>query len=135
MGEFTMADTVTISRHIRVPEIRSYMTLAAVRDVAAPDAAPPVIEASGRSSQSFVVDVVVRQGQIERRALARGHDIYAFTAPLVVEAAERVINGVVKGAGVFTAGEAFDAPDFLRALCPRHLTFELCPQEKALVRA
>ena len=135
MGEFTMADTVTISRHIRTPEIRSYMTLAAVRDVVAPDAAPPVIEASGRSAQRFIVEVVARQGQIERRAVARGQDIYAFTAPLVVEAAERVINGVVKGTGVFTAGEAFDAPDFLRALCPRHLAFELWQQQKALVRA
>ena len=135
MGEFTMADSVTISRHIRALEIRSYMTLAAVRDVVAPDAAPPVIEASGHSAQRFIVEVVVRQGQIERRAVARGQDIYAFTAPLVVEAAERVINGVVKGTGVFTAGEAFDAPDFLRALCPRHLAFELWQQQKALVRA
>jgi hypothetical protein len=126
MGEFTMADTLTISHHLRTPEIRSYMTLAAIKDVAAPDAAPPVIEANGRSSQRFVVEVVARKGRAERRAVASGRDIYAFTAPLVVEAAERVINGSVKTPGVFTAGEAFEARDFLDALCPEHLELDIC---------
>jgi NAD(P)-dependent dehydrogenase (short-subunit alcohol dehydrogenase family) len=125
MGEFTMADTLTISRHIRTAEIRSYMTLAAVRDVVAPDAVPPAIEASGHSSQTFVVEVVARKGLAERRGIARGHDIYAVTAPLVVEAAERVINGQVKASGVLSAGEAFDACDFLHALGPEHLRFEM----------
>jgi hypothetical protein len=33
VGEFTMATQITISRHLKTPEIRSYMTLAAVKDV------------------------------------------------------------------------------------------------------
>jgi hypothetical protein len=51
-------------------------------------------------------------------------DIYAFTAPLVVEAAQRILDGAAEGVGVLAPGEMFDAPDFLRALAPEHLTFE-----------
>jgi hypothetical protein len=121
-----MADTVTISRHIEVPEIRSYMTLAAVKDLIDPSAkAPTASDESGRSSQTFVVEVIARKGGQERRAIASGRDIYAFTAPLVVEALARVVGGQVKAAGVFTAGEAFDARDFLASLSPDHLSVEI----------
>lgn len=125
VGEFTMADSVTIPRHIRTPEIRSYMTLAAVRDVSDPHLQPPpAADESGRSSQTFMVDVVARARGVERRALASGRDIYAVTAPLVVEATERVLDGRVAPPGVLTAGEAFEARDFLRSLAPEHLLVE-----------
>ncbi|UUZ68579.1 hypothetical protein LP416_00690 [Polaromonas sp. P2-4] len=124
--EFTMADTVTISRHLKTPEIRSYMTVAAVKDLTYPNQlAPTASDESGRSSQTFLVEVVVRRGGEERRAVASGRDIYAFSAPLVVEAMARVVSGQVKQAGVFTAGEAFDARDFLASLCPGHLSLEI----------
>ncbi|MDH6167667.1 short subunit dehydrogenase-like uncharacterized protein [Variovorax boronicumulans] len=126
VSEFTMADTVTISRHIQVPEIRSYMTLAAVKDLTDPSQkAPTASDASGRSSQTFVVEVIARRGGEERRAVASGRDIYAFTAPLVVEALARVVGGQVKTPGVLTAGEAFDARDFLASLSPGHLSFDI----------
>ncbi|HYW55457.1 MAG TPA: saccharopine dehydrogenase NADP-binding domain-containing protein [Polaromonas sp.] len=126
ISEFTMADTVTISRHLKTPEIRSYMTTAAVKDLTAPNQpAPTASDDSGRSAQTFVVEVVLRRGSEERRALASGRDIYAFTAPLVVEAMERVVSGKVKTPGVFTAGEAFDARAFLEALCPEHLAWQV----------
>jgi len=41
-----------------------------------------------------------------------------FTAPIVVEAAERILGGRFKPAGVVAAGEPFDAQDFLRSLRP-----------------
>ena len=126
VSEFTMADTVTISRHIQVPEIRSYMTLAAVKDLTDPSQKAPVAsDASGRSSQTFVVEVIARRGGEERRAIASGRDIYAFTAPLVVEALKRVVGGQVSTPGVLTAGEAFDARDFLASLSPEHLSFQI----------
>lgn len=122
-----MADSVTIPRHLRTPEIRTYMTLAAIKDLSDPDLSPPLaIDGSGRSSQTFLVEVVARSGGVERRAVASGRDIYAITAPLVVEATERVINGLTgTTAGVVAAGEAFDARDFLRSLCPEHLSLEI----------
>lgn len=69
--------------------------------------------------------MVVRRGNEERRAVASGRDIYALTAPLVVEARERVVRGEVKTAEVFTAGEASDARDFLASLCPEHLLLDI----------
>jgi hypothetical protein len=80
----------------------------------------------GRSDQTFLVDAVVRSGGTERRAVARGRDIYAVTAPLAVEAVHRILTGRTRTVGVASAGEIFDAPDFLRALSP-HITVELRP--------
>lgn len=125
IGEFTMADAVTITSHLPVPEVRGYMTVEAVRDLAAADTPEPApVDDSGRSAQTFLLDVVVRSGAEERRAVARGRDIYAVSAPLAVEAVERILTGRTRTTGVASAGELFDADDFLRALSP-HLSFEL----------
>jgi len=120
-----LAETVMISRHLRTPKIGSYInasSLADIRDPATPT--PSAADETGRSSQIFVMDVVLRQGSAERRAIATGRDIYAISAPIVVEAAARVLSGRVKGSGVMAAGEAFDANDFLTCLSP-HLAFEI----------
>lgn len=48
-----------------------------------------------------------------------------MTAPLAVEAVDRVLSGRIRtSAGVASAGEIFDAPGFLRALSP-HIRLEL----------
>jgi NAD(P)-dependent dehydrogenase (short-subunit alcohol dehydrogenase family) len=126
VGEFTTADSVTIPHHLKTPEIRTYMTLAPLQDLDDPDLSPPpATDESGRSAQTFLVEVVVRAGKEERRAVAKGRDIYAFTAPLVVEATRRVVSMGGKKAGAFAAGEIFDARDFLKSLCPTHLSVEL----------
>lgn len=124
--EFPTADTVTISRHLKTPEIRTFMTVASLKDLTAHDAEPPgPIDAYGRSSQTFVVEAVVRSGGMERRAVARGRDIYAITAPIIVEAMQRILSGQVNKVGVATAGELFDSRDFLQSLCPAHLSIQL----------
>ncbi|GAA3500397.1 saccharopine dehydrogenase NADP-binding domain-containing protein [Streptomyces prasinosporus] len=125
IGEFTMADVVTVPSHLSVPDVRTYMTVEAARDIAAPDTpAPTAADEHGRSGQTFLVDAVVRSGGSERRAVARGRDIYAVTAPLAAEAVARVLTGRTRTTGVASAGEIFDAPDFLRALSP-HIEWEL----------
>ena len=117
IGEFTMADVVTIPSHLAVPEVRTYMTAKAVADYSAPDAsAPTAVDERGRSAQIFVVDVLVRSGGTERRVVAAGQDIYAISAPLAVEAVDRILTGRTRTTGVASAGGVFDAPDFLRAL-------------------
>ncbi|MER5478703.1 saccharopine dehydrogenase NADP-binding domain-containing protein [Streptomyces sp. NPDC002734] len=126
IGEFSMADIVTVPSHLRVPEVRTYMTVEAAQDIASPDTPSPVASASdarGRSAQTFLVDVVVRKDGVERRAVARGRDIYAVTAPLAVEAVERILSGRIRTKGVASAGEIFDAADFLGALS-EHLSVE-----------
>ncbi|WP_330300175.1 saccharopine dehydrogenase family protein [Streptomyces sp. NBC_00503] len=125
IGEFTMADAVTIPSHLSIPEVRGYMTTEAATDLSSADTpSPAAVDDSGRSAQTFLVDVLVRSGGAERRAVARGQDIYAVTAPLAVEAVSRILTGRTKAVGVVSAGELFDAPDFLRALSS-HLSFEL----------
>ncbi|SFG09161.1 hypothetical protein SAMN02787118_115234 [Streptomyces mirabilis] len=125
IAEFTMADVVTIPSHLSIPEVRTHMTTEAARDLFAADTpAPTAADEDGRSDQTFVVDVVVRSGGTERRAVARGRDIYAVSAPLAVEAVHRILTGRTRTVGVASAGEIFDAPDFLRALSP-HISLEL----------
>lgn len=82
VGEFTMADVVTVPSHLAIPDVTTYMTVDAAREVVAPDSpAPAAADGSGRSDQTFLIDAVVRSGGVERRAVARGQDIYAVTAP------------------------------------------------------
>ncbi|MFD9405878.1 saccharopine dehydrogenase family protein [Streptomyces sp. NPDC059989] len=125
IAEFTMADVVTVPSHLAVPEVRTYMAVEAARDLAGADTPEPeAVDAQGRSHQTFVVDVLVRAGGVERRATARGQDIYAVTAPLAVEAVQRILAGRTRTTGVASAGAVFDAADFLRALAP-HVSVEL----------
>ncbi|GAA0262519.1 saccharopine dehydrogenase NADP-binding domain-containing protein [Saccharothrix mutabilis subsp. mutabilis] len=118
IGEFTMADVVTVPSHLDVPEVRTYMSANAASDLSAASHAPVAVDELGRSAQTFVVDALVRANGEERRLTATGQDIYAISAPLAVEAVERILTGRIKATGVVSAGAAFDAPDFLKALSP-----------------
>jgi Saccharopine dehydrogenase NADP binding domain len=112
-----LSEVITMSRHLHVRRIRSYMNLAPLADLRdASTPAPVAADESGRSLQSFAMDVVVRRGAEEARATARGRDIYAVTAPLVVEAAERILDGRAARVGAAALGELFDATDFLASL-------------------
>lgn len=111
VDEFTMADVVTLPSHLDIPEVRTAMALEAARDLASPDTpAPTAVDERGRSAQTFVVDVVVRSGTGERRAVAHGRDIYAVTAPLVVEAVERILTGRTSATGVVSARRPLRRP-------------------------
>ncbi|MCP3803149.1 saccharopine dehydrogenase NADP-binding domain-containing protein [Allokutzneria sp. A3M-2-11 16] len=117
VGEFSTTDVITIAQHLDTPRLNTFLNTAPLKDLGAPSPeGPRAADASGRSAQVFVVEVVVRRGDEERRVSARGRDIYAFTAPIVVEAASRILSGDAKATGTVTAGELFDAEDFLRSL-------------------
>jgi hypothetical protein len=117
--ELGFSEIITISRHLRTPEIHAFMNLAPITDLRNPDTPGPVAtDESGRSSQTFLMEAVARRESEERRAVARGRDIYAITAPIVVEAAERILDGRFMATGVVAAGEIFDAQDFLWSLRP-----------------
>ena len=121
-----LSEIITLSRHLRSPEIHAYMNLEPLKDLRNPQTPPPTpADASGRSAQKFLVDVVVRKGSEERRALAHGRDIYAVTAPLVVEAAVRLVTGSCGMTGVVSAGQGFDARDFLGSLEAEDIVIEL----------
>lgn len=95
----------------------------ALDDIHDPDTpAPRAVDETGRSTQQFVVDVVVRRGTEERCISAAGQDIYAVTAPLVAEGVERLLDGRSAIRGAAAPGETYDAREFLAALSPDHLT-------------
>jgi short subunit dehydrogenase-like uncharacterized protein len=123
--ELPFTETVLIGRHLRVSNLHSYLNLTPLQDIRDSSTPPPTpADDTGRSAQTFLMEVIVRQGTEVRRTVARGRDIYAFTGPLVVEAVQRILDGLVQERGVLAPGAIFDAPNFLRALTPQHLTFE-----------
>ncbi|GAA2987463.1 hypothetical protein LV75_005079 [Actinokineospora diospyrosa] len=71
IGEFTMADVVTIPSHVAVPEVRTYMAVEAARGLSGG------VTERDRSDQTFLVDVLVRTGGASRRIVATGRDIRA----------------------------------------------------------
>jgi hypothetical protein len=125
VGEFSTVDVVTIPRHLNTAKISAWINRAPLIDLSAPNpSGPEAADASGRSAQIFIVEVVARRDGEERRAIARGRDIYAITAPIVVEAVERLLDGRIRTSGIAPAGQVFDAADFLQALSPTHLLYE-----------
>lgn len=116
---FTMADVVTVPSHLQIPKVSTSMATEAAQDLAdASTPAPTASDADGRSDQTFVVDAIVTADDAVRRVTATGRDIYAVTAPLAVEAVERILSGRTRTVGAVTAGALFDAADFLQALEP-----------------
>ncbi|MEV1172107.1 hypothetical protein [Nonomuraea sp. NPDC049784] len=117
VGQFSTTDVVTISHHLDTARINAFLNVAPLKDLGDPETkGPQAADASGRSAQVFLVEVVVRRGDEQRRVAVRGRDIYAITAPIVVEATERILAGRGRATGVVTAGEIFDAEDFPRSL-------------------
>ncbi|WP_175943619.1 saccharopine dehydrogenase family protein [Burkholderia pyrrocinia] len=112
------SEVMTLSRHLRIDTIESWLATLALRDVRDVATPPPEpTDALGRSAQQFAMDAIVAQGGTTHRVTASGRDIYAVSAPIIVEAAVRLMTGksVVSG-GVRSLGELFDAHDFLAAL-------------------
>jgi len=120
----SLAESIVISRHLRTSDIRMFLNRTPLEELRDPDTPPPKpSDESGRSSQTFLMDVIVRRGDEERRIVARGRDIYAITAPIVVEAMERIVRGESRTKGVVAAGQALDARDFLSSLIPAYISF------------
>jgi hypothetical protein len=114
-----LSEIVTIGRHIAVGAVCSYMNAAPLRDLEDPRTPPPsASDASGRSSQRFTMDVHALSGGNRNRISATGYDIYAVTAPLVVEACVRVLAAPPAAGGSYAPGELFDPASFLAGLAP-----------------
>jgi len=124
MIELPFSETITISRHLRVRSLRAHLTQASLADIRDETTPPPAAaDESGRSAQQFEMVVHARAGDTVRTASASGRDIYAVSAPLVVEAAVRLSRPGAR-TGALALGEAFDAGDFLRSLAPAHLRLD-----------
>jgi NAD(P)-dependent dehydrogenase (short-subunit alcohol dehydrogenase family) len=121
---FPLTETIVISRHLQSPEVHAFLNRTALDDIHNPNTpAPTPVDESGRSDQRFLMEAVVYKGDKERRASVAGQDIYAITAPLVVKAAQRILNADVRTTGVRAAGEIFNAEQFLKALAAETPSF------------
>lgn len=121
--ELPFTETILMARHLQVSEIRHFINETAlkdVRDVATPE--PAAADEHGRSIQTFLMELVVSNGAEKRRIVARGRDIYAITAPIVVEAVERVLRGDSRVAGALSPAQMFEPMRFLEALSSHDLT-------------
>jgi hypothetical protein len=128
MVALPFSEVVTISRHLAVRRLHAHLnvrSLDELRDAATP--APSAVDGQGRSAQRFTMEVLVRDRAGARRALARGQDIYAVTAPIVVEAAARLREPSPGRRGALALGQAFDPLAFISALAPEHLEIQLEP--------
>jgi short subunit dehydrogenase-like uncharacterized protein len=115
--EVPLTETVLIARHLRTREMRNFINQTPLNDLSDPATPGPVaVDERGRSNQQFLVDVIARSGNEEHRVAAAGRDIYAVTAPIVVEAVERVCTAPQIRAGAFALGQLIDARDFLEKL-------------------
>ncbi|WP_018239751.1 saccharopine dehydrogenase NADP-binding domain-containing protein [Ensifer sp. BR816] len=126
VSEMPFSEIVLISQHVKTSELHTYLSAVAlsdVRDKATP--APQAADATGRSAQRFVVDVVARRDGASRRAVARGRDIYAFSAPLVCEVVEHLSRPGFDHPGAHAPGAVLDAEEVLAGLEPDHLAFEI----------
>lgn len=125
--ELPFSEIALITDHICSGEVHTWMSENALKDIRNSATPPPeAADASGRSAQRFVVETCVRRGADVRRAAAAGQDIYAFSAPLVCEAIQRVLEGRVSSRGARAPGAVFDAADFLEALRPDLSELTIC---------
>jgi hypothetical protein len=119
MVELGFSEIVSIARHLRTRALHSWLNVDALADVRDESTPPPTaVDAQGRSAQKFMIDVVVEDAAGIRKAGASGQDIYAVSAPVVVEAAQRLLDPASRPQGTLTLGQAFDAREFLLALAP-----------------
>jgi short subunit dehydrogenase-like uncharacterized protein len=117
--ELPFSEVPLIARHIRTRELHTFLSTIALRDVRDPSTPPPqAIDETGRSAQRFAVEVIVTQGDLRRRILAQGQDIYAVTAPIICEAVQRILSGDIRDTGAKPPAAIFDAASFLGALAP-----------------
>ena len=112
-----LSEIITISKHIPVNNINTYISQNSINDIRndkTPE--PKPTDRKNRSSQLFCMEVEAKNGNSKKRISAQGKDIYAATAPLVVEAVKRILAGKLNKIGVTTLGETFDVTDFLNSL-------------------
>jgi hypothetical protein len=117
MIELPFSEIITLAHHLKAGAIRSLLNRSAlddIRDASTPR--PSAVDDSGRSAQRFELVVRLVQDGVTRTAGVRGQDIYAVTAPIVVEAALRLLAPPYRQSGALALGEAVDAIDLLRSL-------------------
>lgn len=124
MTELPFSEVITLAHHLPVDTIRSLLNRSALQDIRDASTPPPTAaDDHGRSEQRFELVVRLVQGGRTRTASVRGQDIYAVTAPIVIEAALRLLEPSYRRTGALALAEAVDPAELLRALHGSALEF------------
>jgi hypothetical protein len=111
------SEVITLSHHLKVGTIHSLLNCSALDDIRDRTTPPPSpVDDTGRSAQRFEMAVQLVQHGVTRTASACGQDIYAVTAPIVIEAAARLLVPSYRRCGALALADAVDPIDILRAL-------------------
>jgi hypothetical protein len=122
MVELPFSEIITLAHHLKARTISSLFNHSALDDIRDATTPPPIaVDDSGRSAQQFEMVVRLVQNGMAKTASARGQDIYAVTAPIVIEAAQRLLSPSYRHSGALALAEAIDPVEMLRALQGRAL--------------
>jgi len=122
MVELPFSEIITLAHHLKAGAIRSLLNRSALDDIRDPTTpSPTAVDDSGRSAQRFELEVRLVQHGVTKTASVRGQDIYAVTAPIVIEAALRLLAPSYRYSGALALAEAVDPVELLRALNGRAL--------------
>jgi Saccharopine dehydrogenase NADP binding domain len=117
MVELPFSEIITMAHHLRVGTIRSLLNRAALDDVRNATTPPPsAVDNTGRSAQRFELVVQLVQDGVTKVAGVRGQDIYAVTAPIVIEAALQLLATKASPGGAMALAQAVNPVETLRAL-------------------
>ena len=117
MVEIPFSEVITLAHHLPVQSTRSLLNRSALQDIRDAATPPPTAaDASGRSAQQFELVVQVEQSGTARTSGVRGQDIYAVTAPIVIEVALRLMQPSYRHSGALALAQAVDAAQVLQAL-------------------
>ena len=126
MVEVPLSEIILIERHVKTCEMHTWLSRNALNDIRNPATpTPTAADDTGRSAQRFIVEVMARRDGKQKRIIARGQDIYAFSAPLLCEVVMRLLTGRFSNVGAQPPGAILNGMDVLSALAPKHLTFEI----------
>jgi hypothetical protein len=117
MVELPFSEIITLSHHLEAGTIRSLLNRSALADIRDASTPPPTaVDGSGRSAQRFEMVVRLVQAGRAKTAGARGQDIYAVTAPIVIEAALLLLSPSYWHSGALSLAEAVDPVELLQRL-------------------
>ena len=123
MEDYPLPEAITVPKHAASRDVRLLMTTSTLQAIFDPDAPrPEEIDDHARAGSRFRVVVEAEDGEERRRTIATGRDIYGITAPIIAEAAVRLIDSGLSG--TLAPAQAFDPTDFLAMLVPEWLTIE-----------
>ncbi|QBD78756.1 NAD-dependent epimerase/dehydratase family protein [Ktedonosporobacter rubrisoli] len=128
MEGYPLGEILTIPRHLQTQQIEALMAVATLQEINKPELPQSeAVAADLRSRSSFTIAVQAAAGSQECFGVARGVDIYGITAPIIVEAVQRLLAPGAGRVGALAPSEAFESALFLDTLQPWDFSYNISP--------